>query len=260
MASIGHWFTTTGGAHHLNGVQYLLLAIYYVVVYAIGIFFSSAVVAAATVRLSGGDPTLGQALSMAFSRIHKILGWAVVSATVGLVLRSLEQKAGLFGRIAILLVGVAWGVVTFFVVPVLLYEDLGVFGSIQRSGALFKQRWGEQFVGNGSIGLALFLVMLLPVMAGIGIAAAGLPALGIAVGAVGLLAAISAGTVMSGIFNAALYRYAVTGSLSGPFNEGDLSGAFRPRRRRAGGFGGGGRRSGGFGGLRGPGGFTGGGF
>lgn len=257
VASIGRLtWNSPSATHSLNAVQWLLLGIYYVAVYAIGIFFSSSVVAAATIRLQGGDPTLGDAFRAAFGKIHKILGWAVVSATVGLVLRALEQRAGLFGRIAILLVGVAWGAVTFFVVPVVLFEDVGVFGSIGRSGALFKQRWGEQFVGNGSIGLALFLLVLIPVMAGIGIASAGAVALGFAVGAVGVLAAFSAGSVMSGIFNAALYRYATTGLLSGPFSEADLSGAFRPRRARAGGTGG----FGGFGGFRGPGGFSGGGF
>lgn len=254
VVSIGHLtWNSPSGTHSLNAVQWLLLGIYYVAVYAIGIFFSSSVVAAATIRLQGGDPTLGDAFRVAFSKIHKILGWAVVAATVGLVLRALEQRASIFGRIAILLVGVAWGAVTFFVVPVVLFEDVGVFGSIKRSGALFKQRWGEQFVGNGSIGLALFLLMLIPVMAAIGIASAGAVALGVAVGALGLLAAFSAGSVMSGIFNAALYRYATTGSVSGPFTENDLSGAFRPRRMRAGG-------AGGFGGFRGPGGFSGGGF
>ncbi|HEU5003936.1 MAG TPA: DUF6159 family protein [Actinomycetota bacterium] len=258
VASIGHvTLNSTSASHGLNAVQWLLLAIYYVAVYAIGIFFSSAVVAAATIRLQGGDPTLSEAFGIAFSKIHKILGWAVVSATVGLVLRALEQKAGIFGRIAIFLVGVAWGVVTFFVVPVLLYEDFGVFGSVKRSGSLFKQRWGEQFVGNGSIGLALFLLMLLPIMAAVAIAATGATAIGIAVGAVGLLAVFSLGSVMSGIFNAALYRYATTGALSGPFRESDLSGAFRPRRMpRSGGRG----LGGGFGGLKGPGGFSGGGF
>ncbi|HLI56410.1 MAG TPA: DUF6159 family protein [Actinomycetota bacterium] len=236
------------GVPQLDAVQWVLLAIYYVVVYAIGIFFSAAVVGAATIRLQCGDPTLSDAFRVAFSKIDKILGWAVVSASVGLVLRAIEQRAGIFGRIVVLLIGAAWGAVTFFVVPVMLYEESGVFGSVKRSAGLFKQRWGEQFVGNGSIGIALFLIFLIPLLLGIGVIAAGATAVGIAVIVIGFLGVFSAGSVMSGIFNAALYRFATTGALSGPFTSDDLSGAFRPRGVRSGGSGSGGS-GGGLGGL-----------
>jgi hypothetical protein len=38
------------------------------------------------VRLSGGDATFFDSIKFAFSRVHLILGWSVVSATVGLFL------------------------------------------------------------------------------------------------------------------------------------------------------------------------------
>lgn len=221
-----------GQGGHLSPAQWVLLGLYYIAVYAIGIFFSAAIVGAATIRLRGGDPTLGDGLRIAASHLHKILGWAVVAATVGLVLRSFEQKAGLLGRIVIAIVGAAWGAVTFLVVPVLLYEDVGVAGSVKRSAGLFRERWGEQFVGNGSIGIALFLLSLVPLGFGVAIAALGAPAIGIAIVGLSFLALMTLASAMSGIFNAALYRYATTGEVSGPFSGDDLSGAFRPRRTR----------------------------
>jgi hypothetical protein len=212
-------------------LHYFLLGLFYFLSSFIAIFFNAAVVGAATIRLQGGDPTVRDGLRMASSKIDKIFAWAALTATVGLILRALEERAGFIGRLVIAIVGAAWSAVTFFVIPVLLYEPLGVTDSVKRSASIFKQRWGEQFVGNVSIGLAIVIVAL-PVALVVGGLIAAAPALGIPVGvlAFGLLGA--AGSALSGIFNAALYRYATTGEALGAFTEDDLRGAFRPRGRR----------------------------
>ena len=134
------------------------------------------------------------------------------------------------------MLGVAWNVLTFFVVPVLLYEPVGVRGSIKRSASLFKQRWGEQFTGNATIGLVLVLAGMLVGVVAVALAVLA-PVLGIAVGVLGVLALAAVGSALSGVFNAALYRYATTGEASGAFTEDDLRASFRPRRRGV--FGGG---------------------
>jgi uncharacterized protein DUF6159 len=231
----------------LSFFHYVFMGLFYFVSYFIGIFFNAAVVGAATIRLQGGDPTVRDGIRIAMSKLDKILGWAAIAATVGLIIRSLEERAPLFGRIVLAFVGAAWSAITFFVVPVLLYEPLGVVDSVKRSATLFKQRWGEQFVGNVSIGLAIGILMLPAILLAVVLGAAA-PALGIIVGVatVGLLAA--AGGAMTGIFNAALYRYATTGQAPGGFSEDDLRGSFRPRGRRG---------IGGMGGGRGPTGFSG---
>jgi hypothetical protein len=210
-------------------VDYVFLFLFYFVTYYIAIFFNAAVVGAATIRLQGGDPTVRDGLRLAWERKGKIAGWAAISATVGLILRSLEERAGIVGRIAIGIVGVAWGAITFFVVPVLLYEPVGVVEGIKRSGSIFKQRWGETFVGQGAIGLAMFLIALPLVAIGGLLAAAALP-IGIAVIVLTVAVVSAVGSAMSGIFNAALYRYATTGEASGAFSPEDLGGTFRPKR------------------------------
>ena len=231
-----------------TALHYVLLAIFYFVAYFVSIFANAAVVGAATIRLQGGDPTLKDGLRIAASKIDKILGWAFVAATVGLILRAISERSGLLGRIVIGLIGAAWSAVTFFVVPVLLYEDEGVLDSVKRSGHIFKQRWGEQFTGNASIGLAMFVLTIPAVLVGVAIAAA-VPVLGILVLVVSVGIVATAGAAMSGIFNAALYRYATTGEALGGFAESDLSRSFVPRRRRS--FGGG-LFGGGPGGFSGP--------
>ena len=207
---------------------YVLAFAFYFVTYFISIYFNAAVIGAAMKRLEGGDPTVGDGLRVANSKLGKIAGWAAVAATVGLILRTLEERAGFLGRIAIAFVGAAWSAVTFFVVPVLLFEPVGVGEGLKRSGRLFKERWGEQFTGTVGIGLAMFLIALPVIAIAVALGAAA-PWLGIAFGvvAIGLLAAT--GSALSGVFNAALYRFATTGEASGAFAAEDLNGTFRPR-------------------------------
>ena len=128
----------------------------YMAVYAVGIFFQAALVAGATERMRGGDPTIGSALSAAAKRIGPILAWALVAATVGTVLRLLRERAGFVGRIVVSLAGAAWSLATFFVVPVLVLEDLPIGATFTRSVDTFKKTWGESFVGSASLGIAGF--------------------------------------------------------------------------------------------------------
>jgi len=212
------------GAEH-TAAHYLALGIVYFVVYFIGIFFNAAVVGAAMIRLEGGHPTIGDGIRLAASKIDKILGWSAIAATVGLLLHAAEERAGLFGRIVVNIIGAAWAAVTFFVVPVLLFEQASVTGSIRRSARLFKERWAEQMTVNCSIGLAMFVLMiavsivLAPVV--MAMAPVGIFLMVVAFGVI-----ITVGATTSGIFNAALYRYAVAGEVVGGFAEGDLRTAF----------------------------------
>jgi len=235
-AGLGFMFWTGGafeqGAEQFprGPVDYVLLFVFYFVAYFIGIFFNAAVVGAATIRLDGGNPTLRDGLRAAWSVKGKIAWWAAVSATVGLILRALEERAGFLGRIVINIIGAAWSAVTFFVVPVLLYEPVGVGQGIKRSAKIFKQRWGETFVGAGAIGIAVFLIAL-PLAAVVGAIGMSSVVLAVIVGSLtfGLLIAVS--TALSGIFNAALYRYATTGQAPGAFSADDLNGSFKEKRR-----------------------------
>jgi hypothetical protein len=213
----------------LTALDYVYLGIFYFVAYFIGIFFNAAVVGAATIRLRGGDPTVRGGLRLAGGRVGKIAVWAAISATVGLILRSLEERFGFLGDLIVGLIGVVWGAVTFFVVPVLLYEPVGAVEGIKRSASIFKQRWGEQMTGNVALGLAVFLVGLPFILLAVLVGIIWMP-LGIVVGILAIGALVAVGTALSGVFQAALYRYATTGASGGPFDAGDLQSSFRPRK------------------------------
>jgi Family of unknown function (DUF6159) len=228
---------------------YVLGFVLYLALSFVTIYFNAAVIGTAMKRLRGEDACIGDGLALARQHVGTLFVWALITATVGMILRTLQDRAGIVGRLVIGIIGVAWTVTTFFVVPVLLYEPLGVPDAIKRSASIFRQRWGEQFVGNATIGLVIFLVAI-PVLVIGGAISAAAPAIGIPllVIAIGTLAAV--GAACSGVFNAALYRFATTGESSGAFSPEDMNASFRERRRW-----GGGRRTSGA-----PGGFSGRGF
>ena len=223
---------------------YILGFFMYVALSFVTIYFNAAVIGTAMKRLRGEDAKISDGLALARQHIGKIFVWAVLTATVGMILRQLQERAGIVGRILIGIVGIAWSVLTYFVLPVLLFEPVGVGESIKRSTQIFRERWGEQFIGNATISLAVVLIGIPVVLVG-GLLAAVAPPVGILVLIVSIGALMAIGAACSGVFNAALYRYATTGESSGAFTVEDMNASFRPRR-----------------GARGatPGGFTGGAF
>ncbi|MCB2223987.1 MAG: hypothetical protein KQH83_07405 [Actinobacteria bacterium] len=221
-------------------VGYALMFVTYLALAFITIFFNAALVHAANERMDGGDPTVGSALRGAASRVHRILPWAFVSATVSIVLRAIEERAGMLGRIVSGLAGVAWSLVTFLVIPVLVVEDIGVMDAVKRSGAMFKRTWGENVaaqVGFGLLGFVAVLPAFLIGFVGFSLGDAG-AVIGIAAAVLWVLAVSMVLSALNGIFQTALYRYAA-GTDTAAFGGQDLSAAFAPRRGRSGGFGGG---------------------
>jgi Family of unknown function (DUF6159) len=147
--------------HGNNGVASAIVGfLFYVVIYTVIFYANSALVGAAMIRLRGGDPTLRDGFRIASERAAAILGYAVIAATVGMILNALSRRAGIIGQIVISFIGFAWNVATFLVVPVLVVKKLSPLDAIKRSAALLKSTWGEQLVGNFSLGMVFGLLML----------------------------------------------------------------------------------------------------
>jgi hypothetical protein len=205
-----------------------------VVLAYITIFFNAALVFAADERMRGGNPTLGSALRGAASRAGQILPWAIVSATVSLILRSLQERGGIFARIAAGFAGMAWSLVTFLVLPVLVIEGLSVGKAIKRSSELFRRAWGEQVIANAGIGLVGLAAVIagLPVLllaaTGIGV----LTVIGIVAFAAWVALVLCVTTALSGVFQTALYHYAANDMPPAAFATAELEHAFVPKRTR----------------------------
>ena len=233
----GYWRTLDAGGG-LPAGAYVLIVLFYLVLYVVIIFFNAALVSAAMVRLSGGDPTLADGLRGAWTHVGAVISWAALAATVGLLLRLLRREAGPAGVVIAALGGLAWNVTTFLVIPILVVEDAGPIAAVKRSASLLRTTWGEQVIGNAGIGLIFGLGAVVVTLAGIAIgavvAAAGAVWLGAVVWAATVLAVLVLsvfGATLHGIYSAALYRYAV-GDDTVMFSPETLAGAFRPRRAR----------------------------
>lgn len=140
------------------GSFYAWLFAWYVVQYSVVIFFNTALVGAAIAVLGGGRPTVGSALKLALGRIGAILGYAVISATVGVLLHALTQRLGLIGRLIEGALGLAWTAATFLVIPILAAEGIGPWQAIERSTALLRKTWGENLIGNAGISLVMSML------------------------------------------------------------------------------------------------------
>src|SRR5512133_1819756 len=157
-----------GGRVEILG--FVIAFLFYVVQYTVIFFANTALVGAALIRLRGGDPTVGDGFRIATSRIGPIIGYALIAATVGMILRSISRRSGGIGRLIVSLVGFAWNVATYLVVPVLAVENVGPIEAIRRSAGLLRRTWGEQIAGHLGLGavFALFyiagLVILVPVV------------------------------------------------------------------------------------------------
>jgi hypothetical protein len=213
---------------------YPTLFAFYFVNYFVIIFFNAALISCAVLRFNGQEASLGDGLAIAASRLPQILAWALVSATVGFLLKLIESAHEKVGQIVSAILGTAWNVITYFVVPILVVEKLGPFAAIQRSLSLLKKAWGEALVGQIGLGLVLFLLLLPAILlAVIGVFALGsVPALGVimlVIAVVYFLIWSAVGPAINGIFLAALYQYASSGMAPNGFDQQVLSGAFAPK-------------------------------
>jgi hypothetical protein len=215
----------------------VLLFLFYLLQYFIIFFFNSALVGAAMIRLDGGDPTLADGFRIASSRIVQILGYAAIAATVGLILRLIEERAGFIGRWIAGLLGLAFTVATFLAVPILVSRDVGPLDAVKESAALLKKTWGENVIGTAGMGLVFFLIYLC--VCGIGMvfvfaaAQTGSAAAVILVCAILVLTFIAVAlvqTALQGVYSAALYRYATGGNVGAAFSATLLADAFKPKR------------------------------
>ncbi|HJP39292.1 MAG TPA: DUF6159 family protein [Gammaproteobacteria bacterium] len=211
----------------------LALGLLYLSEYFVMFFFNTALVGAAMIRMDGGDPTISDGLRIAWSKAGRILGYAMIAATVGILLRAVGERFGLLGRMIVGLFGIAWTAASFLAVPILASRDVGPLDALKESATLLKQTWGENVISNSGIGLIFILIYVLAfVIAGFMLSTAsttGNMSLIIGIIAVSIIGLIVIGllqTALQGIFSAVLYRFATNGQNTGGFSADTLSQAF----------------------------------
>lgn len=213
---------------------YALVFGFYLAAYFVIIFFNSALVYASMQKMDGKDASFMQCIGYTLGKLPGIIVWSVISATVGLILNMLSRAAsrqggigGLIGSLIVSVIGAAWTFATYFVVPVLIFENVSPFSAIGRSVDLLKKTWGEKIIGGLGMGIAFFILYIVGIAmiaAGIFIPVVGLPL--IAAGVIFIAAVFLVQSTLEGIFTAALYRYATTGQVA-LFEKEHLDDAFK---------------------------------
>jgi hypothetical protein len=212
---------------------YVWMFCLYVVQYFVVIFFNTALVGAAIILLGGGRPTVWDGLKLAVSRIGAILGYAVISATVGVLLQFVAEKLGFVGRLIAGGLGLAWTAATFLVVPILAAEGIGPMGAIERSSELLRKTWGENLIGNAGISLVMSTISGAFLLVGYGggyfLFKRGYDVLGVALvsaAATAFLLVVLVGAALAAIYSAAVYWYAASGKPPVDFDGDLISSAF----------------------------------
>jgi hypothetical protein len=220
---------------HPPAWTWLVLFAYYFCSYFVVVFFNAALISCALVRFNGGTPTLGDGLGAASRCLPQIAAWALVAATVGLLLKAIENLHEKVGAFISAILGTAWSIITYFVVPVLVVERVGPFEAIRRSMAILRQTWGEALVGHFGIGLFVFLLLLPAILVGLfgALLCTVILPVGIAVIALAVvyfLIWLAVGPALNGIFLGAMYQYAAHGRVPNGFDGDVMAHAFQRKR------------------------------
>lgn len=191
------------------------LFIFYLVTYTVVIFCNVALVSTVMAKFAGQPEHADTGWAAARARWRKILGWAAIAATVGVLLNVLSNRGDRVTEILAVIGAAAWSLATFLIVPVLVVENVGPVDALKRSTTLLKRTWGEQIAGNAGIGLVTGLLMVGVIAVGGGLiwlAALTSNVVVIVVAVIPVLVAVAitmtVTSAMGTVYSAATYRYA----------------------------------------------------
>jgi len=231
----------------LGGLEYLLIFLTYFGIAFIATFFNVCVVYTAALAFSKKEAKFWTTIKFALSRIHIILLWSIIVASVGLILKIIEgiaERTKGIGRLILSitreLLSMAWSVATIFVIPGMVYHNLGPFAAIKKSVQVLKKTWGEKLILY--VGMNLIAIIFILPAAAIAIFMVYL----LIVGSINLLLALSIIAILfaymisigiffsvaGNIFNTALYVYGESKVVVPPYRKDLLTSAFKPMKKQ----------------------------
>ena len=215
---------------------YAATYVFYVVCYTVMMFFNSALISVALKRLDGESAGIREGLQAAVENLPAIIGYALVAATVGTILRAIEERVGFIGRIVVSLIGAGWTLATAMTLPVLIEEGVGPIDAISRSLTLLKRNWGENIIGNVGISLGIaviavpvFLLALFILFSAISAGTVASTVTGIVLFGLTLITIGLVSTTLHTIYTAALYRFATGAKQNAGIDGALLAAAYRPK-------------------------------
>jgi len=225
----GGLFLTGSVFENPGPAVYVALFVAYLVETFIASFFTAGLVAATRTAFVGEEPSIRAALAAAWKRKRQLVAWSLVAATVGVLIRLIQSEESIGAQIIAGLFAVAWGLMTYFVVPVIVFRDPSLRGMFTESASTFKETWGESLGAMGAIDLVTLLLVALGVVLGIItlVVTASLGAVGllatVLIGGTAVLTGLLVGKALSGVAKTALYVYATDGTAPEHFEDMDFS-------------------------------------
>jgi uncharacterized protein DUF6159 len=211
-------------------VYYLLLFVFYVVNYFVVVFFNMALVHCSRLYFRGEEVTVREGLRFSMSRIGAIFSWAFLAATVGLILKLIQDNAGWVGKIITGIIGVVWSIAIFFVVPVIAYENVGPLDAVKRSSQIMKEKWGESLGATFSFGFIQFIGIVLAAVLLYFVGSIFDPIVGVALAVVGVFLVISIISAAQTIFVSAVY-HGIDGNLDKHFDQQMINDLFQKKNK-----------------------------
>jgi hypothetical protein len=220
---------TLKNANVSGAIEAAFLFVLYFVSFFITIFFQAGIIAIAHGRLNGQDLTFGDGINSANQHIKKIFIWSLIGATVGTILRMISERSKLLGKIITSLLGAAWSILTFFIVPVIMLDELSVKDSLKKSAAIIGKTWGETLIINIGVGLYFMFLAMMGIFVFIASLFTGSGTfIAIVAGllVLYLIALVVISSTLDTIFKIVLYEYADSGKVPEGFSEQVISMAF----------------------------------
>ncbi|MFC1726936.1 DUF6159 family protein [Patescibacteria group bacterium] len=132
--------------------------LFYILSSFITTFFKAGLMTCVNIRLDGGNPTFRDGFSKAQKHIGEIFIWSLLSGTVVFIFRTIFKNERvifkIFGSVSL----VSWSLINFFIIPVMIFNDLTIKESIKKSGELFNKTWGKSLTGQFSMRL-IFVIL-----------------------------------------------------------------------------------------------------
>ena len=232
---------SASGAHQINlrPIAYLIIFIFYIIAYFINNFYGAGLAANVLDLFGGKKQPYASYIAKARSRAGTIFFFAVIEATVGMILRYIAERSRLLARIVARILGAIWGLATLFVDPLIISSDVSAPQAIKRSVKLFKDTWGENVIGRVTLGVAGFFISCAVIIAGTILiilgGAIGGPALVFIIALLCCIAYLLVGVVISAansILNTALFYFAEYKQVPAAFDADLLNALFIPRKKR----------------------------
>lgn len=219
------WFSVFSMDGDPTTITYVGLFGYYLGTTFIASYCMAALMYCSRQVFHGETPAIGAGLRAASQNIAPLLVWAIVSALVGVLIRMLEENDTPLAEITAAVFSVAWSIMTFFVVPVVVFEDVGTVEMFSRSKDTVVETWGESMGAVGGISVVTIVLGFVGAVPGIIILtllpeSAGL--LGFLALIVSILLALLVGQTLTGVAKTALYLYATEDEVPSSFEDIDF--------------------------------------